>query len=54
MIIGKNPLTGEDRELIPSPKEVATYDQKPEMSAYGIRDATLQAIREQKIRAGGR
>ncbi len=25
---------GEDRVLIPSPKEVATYDQKPEMSAY--------------------
>ncbi|HNX04218.1 MAG TPA: alkaline phosphatase family protein, partial [Opitutales bacterium] len=33
-----------DRKLIPSPKEVATYDQKPEMSAYGVRDAAVAAI----------
>jgi 2,3-bisphosphoglycerate-independent phosphoglycerate mutase len=44
----EEPFEGEDRELIPSPKEVATYDQKPEMSAYGIRDATLQAIESKK------
>ncbi|MEM6820540.1 MAG: 2,3-bisphosphoglycerate-independent phosphoglycerate mutase [Verrucomicrobiota bacterium] len=41
----EEPLEGEDRELIPSPKEVSTYDQKPEMSAYGIRDATVKAIK---------
>jgi len=40
----EEPFDGEDRELIPSPKDVATYDQKPEMSAYGIRDAALNAI----------
>ncbi|MEM6884107.1 MAG: 2,3-bisphosphoglycerate-independent phosphoglycerate mutase [Verrucomicrobiota bacterium] len=40
----EDPLEGEDRELIPSPKEVSTYDQKPEMSAYGIKDATIKAI----------
>lgn len=44
----EEPLPGEDRELIPSPQEVATYDQKPEMSAYGIRDAACKAIRSGK------
>ncbi len=41
----EEPFPGEDRKLIPSPKEVATYDQKPEMSAYGVRDAALAAVR---------
>ncbi len=40
----EEPFPGEERELIPSPQEVATYDQKPEMSAYGIRDAVVKAI----------
>ena len=30
--------------MIPSPKDVETYDQKPEMSAYGVRDAVLGRI----------
>ncbi len=34
---------GEDRELIPSPK-VATYDLKPEMSAYEVTDKLVAAI----------
>lgn len=44
----EDPFPGEDRELIPSRKDCATYDEKPEMSAYGIRDATLRAIRSGK------
>jgi 2,3-bisphosphoglycerate-independent phosphoglycerate mutase len=40
------PFPGEDRLLVQSPKEVATYDLKPEMSAYGIRDGLLKAIGE--------
>ena len=44
----EEPFPLEDRELIQSPKEVATYDQKPEMSAFGIRDATVRAIRSGK------
>ena len=36
-------LKGEDRILIPSPK-VATYDLKPEMSAYEITDTLLKEI----------
>ena len=35
----ERPFQGEERILCPSPK-VATYDLKPEMSAYEIRDST--------------
>ena len=35
------PFPGEERGLIPSPKEVATYDQKPEMSAEGVCEPRL-------------
>ena len=35
---------GEERFLIPSPKDVATYDQKPEMSAYGVTDSAVHEI----------
>ena len=40
----EEPFPGEDRILIPSPKEVPTYDLKPEMSARKIADALLEAI----------
>ena len=39
----EKPYTGEERELIPSPK-VATYDLQPEMSAAGITDKVVKAI----------
>lgn len=39
----EEPNKGEDRVLIPSPK-VATYDLKPEMSAYEVTDAVLENI----------
>jgi 2,3-bisphosphoglycerate-independent phosphoglycerate mutase len=38
----------EERILIPSPK-VATYDLQPEMSAYGVRDAVIDAVRTEKF-----
>ncbi len=38
---------GEDRILIPSP-DVATFDLKPEMSAYEVTDAVLKVIDEDK------
>lgn len=38
------PLPGEDRALIPSPKEVATYDRKPEMSAYLVTEELLARL----------
>ncbi len=37
------PFDNEDRILIPSPK-VATYDLKPEMSAYEVKDKLVEAI----------
>jgi 2,3-bisphosphoglycerate-independent phosphoglycerate mutase len=37
-------FTGEERKLVPSPKEVATYDEKPEMSARAVADETVRAI----------
>ncbi|PRR79468.1 2,3-bisphosphoglycerate-independent phosphoglycerate mutase [Clostridium liquoris] len=39
----ETPNEGEDRALIPSPK-VATYDLKPEMSAYEVTDEALKRI----------
>ena len=44
----EEPFPGEDRELVPSRKDCATYDEKPEMSAYGIRDAAVKAIESGK------
>lgn len=35
---------GEDRVLIPSPQEVATYDQKPSMSAVEVTEEVVQRI----------
>ena len=40
----ERPFEGEDRELVPSAK-VATYDQKPEMSAAGVAAGLVRAIR---------
>ena len=41
------PFEGEDRKVIPSPK-VATYDLKPEMSAYEVADECAARIRSGK------
>ncbi|KAF5064301.1 2,3-bisphosphoglycerate-independent phosphoglycerate mutase [anaerobic digester metagenome] len=41
----EQPMAGEDRILIPSPK-VATYDLKPEMSAPEVTDAVIRAMAE--------
>ena len=43
----ETPYDGEDRILVPSPK-VATYDLKPEMSAYEVKDKLVAAIKEDK------
>jgi 2,3-bisphosphoglycerate-independent phosphoglycerate mutase len=40
----EDPLPGEDRVLIPSNREVATYDQAPEMQAVPITDRLVEAI----------
>jgi len=43
----EKPNEGEDRVVIPSPK-VATYDLKPEMSAYEVTEELLKKIDEDK------
>ncbi len=40
----ETPFDKEDRCLIPSPRDVATYDEKPEMSAPAVTDALLQRL----------
>jgi 2,3-bisphosphoglycerate-independent phosphoglycerate mutase len=40
----EEPFPLEERVLIPSPKEVATYDQKPEMSAYLVTEELLRRM----------
>jgi 2,3-bisphosphoglycerate-independent phosphoglycerate mutase len=40
------PFPNEDRALIPSPKEVSTYDQKPEMSAYLVADELIKRLEQ--------
>lgn len=42
------PFEGEERLLCPSPK-VATYDLKPEMSAYEIRDAIIPELKKGEV-----
>jgi 2,3-bisphosphoglycerate-independent phosphoglycerate mutase len=43
----ETPFNDEDRILVPSPK-VATYDLKPEMSAYEVKDKLVEAIATEK------
>lgn len=43
----EEPFEGESRILCPSPK-VATYDLKPEMSAFDLKDALIPELRKQE------
>lgn len=42
----KKPFKGEEHTLIPSPKEVETYDEKPEMSAPEVTERLVSALDE--------
>jgi 2,3-bisphosphoglycerate-independent phosphoglycerate mutase len=44
----ETPFNNEDRALIPSPKEVATYDLKPEMSAPEVTDEVIRRIQSER------
>ena len=44
----ETPFEGEERILVASPK-VATYDLKPEMSAFEVKDKLVAAIKEDKF-----
>lgn len=45
----KMPFKGEEQVLIPSPKDVSTYDQKPEMSAHLVCDRLSGALTDKSI-----
>ena len=47
----EKPNTNEDRVLVPSKKEFATYDLVPEMSAYEVTEKALAAIESDKYDA---
>ncbi len=40
------PFEGEDRVIIPSPKDVPTYDQKPEMSAHEVTATVVEKLKD--------
>ncbi len=42
------PYEGEDRQIIASPRDVTTYDQKPEMSAPGVTAEMVRRINSDK------
>ncbi len=44
----EEPFPGEDRQMIPSPRDVATYDKKPEMSAAQVAGAVVAAVEAKK------
>jgi 2,3-bisphosphoglycerate-independent phosphoglycerate mutase len=46
----ETPYPGEDRVLVPSPK-VATYDLKPEMSAFEVTGKLVEAIKSRRYHA---
>ncbi len=46
----EEPFAGEERRLVPSPKDVATYDLKPEMSARAVTDGVVDAIARRALR----
>jgi len=40
----EEPFEGEARKMVPSPRDVATYDEKPSMSAALVADAVVAAV----------
>jgi 2,3-bisphosphoglycerate-independent phosphoglycerate mutase len=48
----EDPYPGEERELVPSPRDVPTYDKKPEMSARAAARAFAERWREGDARFG--
>jgi len=48
----ETPYDGEERELVPSPRDVPTYDHKPQMSALEAAQAFVDAWRREPPRFG--
>ena len=49
----EDPHRGEDRELVPSPRDVPTYDHKPEMSAQAARGRVRPPLAARTATASG-
>ena len=45
----EEPFAGEERVLVPSPKDVKTYDLKPEMSAFAVTEKVIKALEQSKF-----
>jgi len=45
----REPFPGEERIVIPSPKDVPYFDQKPEMNAAGVAQAVIQELENPEI-----
>jgi 2,3-bisphosphoglycerate-independent phosphoglycerate mutase len=45
----EEPFAREERMMVPSPKDVPTYDKKPQMSADAVADAVVKAIESDKF-----
>lgn len=43
------PCEGEERRLVPSPRDVKTYDLKPQMSAFGVTEIVTEALRSKRF-----
>lgn len=43
----KKPFPKEEQILVPSPKEVNTYDEKPEMSAFTVKEKLAKALEDE-------
>jgi 2,3-bisphosphoglycerate-independent phosphoglycerate mutase len=44
----EKPYKEEDRKLVPSPRDVKTYDLKPEMSAPGVAELVVEGLRSKR------
>ena len=42
-------FTGEERKIIPSPKDVATYDLKPQMSAEEVTSTVVESLKDNDL-----
>jgi 2,3-bisphosphoglycerate-independent phosphoglycerate mutase len=45
----EEPCPGEKREMVPSPRDVKTYDLKPEMNAAGVEGIVLKALESEEF-----
>jgi 2,3-bisphosphoglycerate-independent phosphoglycerate mutase len=45
----REPFPGEERIAVPTPKDVAFFDQKPEMNAAGVADAVVEKLQDQDV-----